>query len=253
IMIACGEAQGGSASSASAFSRLVQNLLPAPLAYGAADVDLVTGTETSPHITQSETFTTANPDNPTQIVAAYNDSRGAGGNPFNAAGGWGCTDGGTTFTRLTKANGQGPFVNVCCDPVSLYNKASATWLSIWIADTTCGGGGTGGVKSTTPWDPNSWTHFCVHRGLSDDPESASAENNPSSPFFGRVYASWNDYNVLNCGDIGCLFATFSTDNGATWSTPHQVSPNGSEARNVQITADKVTGDVYIAGMDEMGG
>src|SRR5438132_8050214 len=39
IMIACGEAQGGSASSAGAFSQFVQKLLPAPLAYGAADVD----------------------------------------------------------------------------------------------------------------------------------------------------------------------------------------------------------------------
>src|SRR5438034_6300476 len=68
IMIACGEAEGGgSGSPSSAFSRLIQRL-EAPLAYGAADVDLITGTETPPHIIQSETFTTANPDNPDQIV-----------------------------------------------------------------------------------------------------------------------------------------------------------------------------------------
>ena len=75
-MIACGEAKGGSASASagSFFAKLVQKLLPVPLAFGAADVDLVTGTETSPHITQSETYTTANPDNPDQIVVAYNDS-----------------------------------------------------------------------------------------------------------------------------------------------------------------------------------
>src|SRR2546422_670139 len=54
IMIACGEAQGGSASPAGAFSQFVQKLLPAPLAYGAGDVDLVTGTETPPHVIQSE-------------------------------------------------------------------------------------------------------------------------------------------------------------------------------------------------------
>src|SRR5436189_428525 len=54
IMIACGEAQGGgSGSSGSAFSRLIQKL-EAPLAYGAADVDLITGTETPPHIIPSE-------------------------------------------------------------------------------------------------------------------------------------------------------------------------------------------------------
>src|SRR5262252_1997557 len=45
IMIACGEARGGVASPYPAFSRLV-NSLTAPLAYGGADVDLVTGTQT---------------------------------------------------------------------------------------------------------------------------------------------------------------------------------------------------------------
>ena len=81
IMIACGEAKGGdvedSASLGNPLAKLVQKLLPIPLAYGAADVDLVTGTETPPHIIQSETYTAANPDNPNQIVVAYNDSRGA--------------------------------------------------------------------------------------------------------------------------------------------------------------------------------
>jgi hypothetical protein len=80
IMIACGQAPGGSTSATTAAStlgpigRFFQKIL-VPLAYGAGDVDLVTGSETSPNITQSETFTMANPDNPNQIVVAYNDSR----------------------------------------------------------------------------------------------------------------------------------------------------------------------------------
>src|SRR5207247_1958805 len=54
IMIACGEAQGGSASSSlSAFSQLIQNLL-APLVYVTADVDIIIGTGTYSYITQSE-------------------------------------------------------------------------------------------------------------------------------------------------------------------------------------------------------
>src|SRR6516165_2662818 len=70
IMIACGEAQGGTPSVSSALFEAIKNAL-APLAYGATDVDLVTGTETSPNVTQSETFTASNPDNPNQIVVAY--------------------------------------------------------------------------------------------------------------------------------------------------------------------------------------
>src|SRR5436190_2895187 len=89
LMINCGVGQGGSPSATNAFSRLVQKLLPlplAPLAYGAADVNLVTTTpDTFPNTTQSETFTTANPDNPDQVVVAFNDSRGANFNNFSGA------------------------------------------------------------------------------------------------------------------------------------------------------------------------
>ena len=45
----------------------------------------------------------------------------------------------------------------------------------------------------------------------------------------------------------------STDGGATWSSPATVINSASFVRDVQITGDSVTGDVYIAGMDEGGG
>src|SRR5437868_7335594 len=130
IMIACGESPGGSAAHGTALIKLAQKLLPAPLAYGAADVDLVTGTETPPHIIQSETYTTANPDNPDQIVVCYNDSRGAAVN--NLSGCSASTDGGTTFTRLTNGSGQSPFANTFGDPVILYNKPTGTWFTVWL-------------------------------------------------------------------------------------------------------------------------
>jgi len=253
IMIFCGEAKGGEpeASGASnAFSRLVQKLT-APLSFGGTDVDLITGNENSPNITQSETFTTANPDNPNQIVVAFNDSRGVNANPVSISGASASTDGGFTFTRLTRANGQSPFDNTLGDPVVLYNKASGEWFTVWIFDVQCAGG-LGGYKSSTPWDPNSWTHYpCVHNGASgDDRESGWADNNPSSPFFGRMYVSWNDFNVGN----GALTMTYSSDNGATWHSPITVINNGILIRDVQITGDMAGGGaVYIAGMDEGGG
>ena len=98
IMIFCGEARGGEpeGSDGSALSKLVHKLT-APVSFGATDVDLITGTETSPNITQSETYTTANPDDPSQIVVAYNDSRSVNANPFNISGASVSTDGGTHF------------------------------------------------------------------------------------------------------------------------------------------------------------
>src|SRR5437660_750666 len=132
IMIACGAFPGGKSSPDHAFSKFVKSLLPSPLAYGGADVDLITGTETSPNIVQSETYTTANPDDPDEIVVAYNDSRGINASPQNISGASVSTDGGLTFTRLTKANGQSPFDNTFGDPVILYNKQTSTWVTVWL-------------------------------------------------------------------------------------------------------------------------
>ena len=168
-MIACGMAEGGVATAYpfAPFADQLQKLL-APDSYGTDDVDLITGTETSPNITQSETFAAANPDNPNEIVVAYNDSRGRNNNPINISGASFSTDGGNTFTRLTAANGQSPFHNTVGDPVILFNRPTGTWFTVWL-DVACGGQGLGGYKSTTPADPNSWTHFCVHNGSSRRP------------------------------------------------------------------------------------
>ncbi len=247
IMIACGQAQGGSATPI--FAALKQGIEKAlaPLAFGAADVDLITGADISPHVTQSETYSLANPDNPNQIVVTYNDSRDVFLNPINISGASVSTDGGTTFTRLTTAQGHSPFSNTLGDPVALYNSPTQTWFAIFL-DIGCGGQGIGAYKSTTPWDPNSWTtHSCIHNGFSDDRESGYSDNNSASPFFGNMYVSWNDFS-----DGGSLNVRFSTDNGVTW-TQRQLAPASPFIRDVQITGDLVTGDVYVAGMDEGGG
>ena len=64
-----------------------------------------------------------------------------------------------------------------------------------------------------------------------------------------MYISWNDFSQPNAN----IFVTFSSDNGATWRSPIMASTVPNFIRNVQITGDFATGDVYIAGMDEGGG
>src|ERR1700757_3341207 len=167
IMMACGEVPGVAPSKTSTLGpigRFFQRLLT-PL-YGATDVNLINHPETSPNITQSETYTTVNPDNPQQIVVAYNDSRGRNASPINISGASVSTDGGTTFTRLTTASGQGPFSNTVGDPVILYNRPTGTWFTVWL-DGGCGAQGLGGYKSTTPSSANSWTHYCIHSSNND--------------------------------------------------------------------------------------
>src|SRR5262249_52064858 len=86
---------------------------------------------------------------------------------------------------------------------------------------------------------------------SADRESGVVDQNPSSPFANRMYVSWNDFN--NAGPP--ISVVRSTDNGVTWSAPVSLPiPAGAVfVRDVQITGDKVTGDVYVAGMDENSG
>ena len=101
IMIACAaDSTPGYSSVGAFFQRVGQGVkrLLIPL-YGAGDVDLITGTETSPNITQSETFSTINPDNPQQVCVAYNDSRGRNASPINISGISCSTDGGATWIK----------------------------------------------------------------------------------------------------------------------------------------------------------
>ncbi|MGI8821096.1 MAG: hypothetical protein ACR2ID_09555 [Chthoniobacterales bacterium] len=253
-MIACGREAGGSTTATSTLGPVAQfiqkvltPLAPTPQAFGGTDRDVITGTETSPNITQSETFTTANPDNPNQVIVAYNDSRGRNATPINISGASVSTDGGTTFTRLTAANGQSPFPGTSGDPVVLYNRATSTWYTVWL-DTACGTQGLGGFKSTTPSDPSpaSWTHFCVHTNSNDDRNSGWVDNNSASPFFGRMYISYNDFNIGS----GALRVAYSDNGGTTWTN---VAVTTTFSRDVQITGDPVTNAVFIASMDEMGG
>ena len=157
-------------------------------------------------------------------------------------------NGGNTFTRLTTGSGQSPFSNTVGDPVILYNRPTGTWFTVWL-DGGCGAQGLGGYKSTTPSNANSWTHYCIHNSNNDDRESGWADNNTSSPFYGRMYVSWNDFNVGG----GALFVRYSTDNGLTWTNARQITSGTPFIRDVQITGDLATGDVYIAGMNEGGG
>jgi hypothetical protein len=251
IMIACAKAAGGGAHATSpdsplgALTQFVKKLL-SPLAYGGTDVDLINGTDS----VQSTTFSWGNPDNPNQIVVAYNDSRGRNVTPINISGASVSTDGGNTFVRLTAANGQSPFTGTEGDPVALYNKPTGTWFTVWL-DTGCGSQGLGGYKSTTPSDPSpaSWTHFCIHTGSADDRESGWTDMNPSSPYYGRMYVSWNDF----ARGGGNIFVRYSTDNGNTWTDERQINSGGPFIRNAQITGDLATGNVYIAGINEGGG
>lgn len=230
IMVGCGLSAAGDPDSAPTAGDF------APEAF--LNTNLITGDELYPKVTQSESMVWSTPDGLT-IVVNFNDSSAS---PSSYAGMSVSTDGGATFTRLTPspvATGHGTNYG---DPVVVYNVA----LETWFAGDLAGGCGRQGIGLWSSPDAINWTPgVCVHVGSNDDRESMWVDNSAESPFFGRMYISWNDFNIGG----GALFVTYS-DDGTTW-TPMQVT--GTFVRNIQLTGSPQDGTVFVAAMNEGGG
>lgn len=202
--------------------------------------NLITGAEIFPKVTQSESMVWSTPD-ATTIVVNYNDSSTS---PGNYSGVSVSTDGGATFNRLTPspfATGHGRNFG---DPIVVYNVVLGKWFAGDLA-TGCGGFGIGLWSSTDAlnWDVGA----CAHSGGNDDRQSMWVDNNAASPFYGRMYISWNDFNAGF--PRGALFVTYS-DDGNTW-TPKQLT--SGFLRNIQLTGSPQDGTVFVAAMNEGGG
>ena len=72
------------------------------------------------------------------------------------------------------------------------------------------------------------------------------DNNPASPFANRHVCFLERLRSERADSLHLLHRR-----RRTWSAP--VNVTATFIRNVQITGDQANGDVYIAGMDEMGG
>jgi hypothetical protein len=231
IRIACGAEAPGKAGPAASGNEMASRLGP------YTNVDVISDPETFPHVTQSESMVWSS--DGITIVVNYNDSDTASANYSGVSV---STDRGATFTRLLAAPfaiGHGTNFG---DPILVYNQNLATWFAGDLV-TGCGGRGIGLWTSSdgTAWTPGA----CAHVGGNDDRDSMWVDNNPGSAFFGRMYVTWNDFNVGG----GALTGTYS-DDGMTWSTPVRLTTGF--LRNVQLTGAP-DGTVYVAAMDEGGG
>src|SRR6266576_2689343 len=242
IMIECGymqpasPSQGGRVFGTGGLSQWMQKLLPEPLFIGGADVDVILPDAAFPKVTQSESMEWCGPNN--TCVVNYNDSRTSGGCYSGLSY---STDSGVTWhPSQPLCSGHGTNFG---DPIVVYNARLGMWFAGDLA-TGCGGQGIG--LWTSP-DGITWTTgACAHNGGSDDRESMWVDNNLSSPFYGRMYISYNDFAIGG----GALRVVYS-DNGTAW-TP--VTLNGSFIRDVQITGDlQGSGRVYVQAMNEEGG
>ncbi len=234
IRIGCGVEKAVSPADVSAGPSEVDALQLLANSYGGMNVNTITGTETYPKVTQSESMVWANG---MIVVVNYNDSKDS---PSNYSGISYSINGGESFSRLAPnplATGHGTNFG---DPILVFNQRLGKWFAGDIV-TGCGGQGIGVWTSV---DGIAWTAgACAHSAFNDDRESMWVDNNPDSPFYGRMYIAWNDFS-----SSARIFTTHS-DDGTTWTTPVPVSTGF--VRDVQLTGSPGSdGTVFIAGMDE---
>ncbi|MBW8060449.1 MAG: hypothetical protein FVQ78_09035 [Solirubrobacterales bacterium] len=237
ILVNCGVMPAGSATGRSTSSPSAPGA-----SFAGSDINVITGTETYPHVTQAESFVWSRG---STIVVTYNDSRGSSESPRNYSGVSVSHDDGATFTRLGSSSPFTGHASNYGDPVVVYNEKLGKWFAGFLAaGGDCGGQGIGLWTSTTG---DTWTvGACAHVGSGDDRESMWVDNNPASPFYGRMYISFNDFSAS-----GALKVTHS-DNGTTWSAP--VTLFSSFRRNVQLTGSPGSdGAVFSVGQHENGG
>ena len=180
------------------------------------------------------------------VVVNYNDH-----NANQYSGTSYSTDDGATFTQILPPPFGTSHSTNYGDPIVIYNQK----LSKWVAGDLVAGCGGQGIGLWTSNDGITWTSgACAHTNSADDRESMWVDNNPSSAHYGRMYISWNDFNVNG----GALFVIHS-DDGNNWT---KVQLSSGFFRDVQLTGTppgvpSTTGGgtpaVFVASMDEGGG
>ncbi|MGC9395186.1 MAG: carboxypeptidase regulatory-like domain-containing protein [Anaerolineae bacterium] len=178
--------------------------------------------------TQSGAVVAYNEDNGV-LCTAYNDSyhgvvQGTGYTGFSSS-----TDGGVTWSdhgSLNDANSNGypALVWRRADGHFYLSTLHTSGLGLWDLGTGC--------------EAATWVEM-IHTSGSDDKEMLAVDNNPTSPYYGRLYAAWT-----NLAD-GHIYAARSSDGGQIWSAP--VDMSGHDLVNGAWPAvDPVSGDVYAA-------
>lgn len=239
ILVRCGKVPGGGVTASGGQGTTHAN----PFDLGAGDLNLITGTETSPRVTQSEDMVWAQGNT---VVVNYNDSRASASSQFSGLSV--STDGGATFNRLGPpspfATGHGLNFG---DPIVVFNQKLGLWFAGDLATGDCGL--SGGIGMWSSPDGLTWTPAtCAHvnpSGGGDDREALAVDNNPASPFYGRMYVVWNNFSVANAPFVG----TFS-DTGTSWSAPITIDPNSASFTRVSGATVAASGTVLPYGLNE---
>lgn len=184
--------------------------------------------------TQSETSVEVNPITGT-LCGAYNDSFHGVTQNLGFSGFSRSTDQGATWTDrgAVSADDSG-------DPSLVWRRVDGKFYYAALRN-----GGLALYRSDD--DCLNFTFVSQIANGSDDKELMAIDNNPASPFYGRIYIVWTDF-----GQGGRIFSTYSTDAGATWSAQLAVSAAGLDVQGAW-PAVAPNGDLFAGWIAWLGG
>jgi hypothetical protein len=177
--------------------------------------------------TQSETSMARNEVTGT-ICSGYNDSwhyfsTGNGFTGFSRS-----TDGGATFTDR---GGLG--VSSWGDPAVVWRRSDGHFYFAALHDS-----GLGMWRSTDDCTTFSFLGVIHAGGSGDDKELLAVDNNPASPFYGRLYCVWTNFGA------GQVIQSTYSDNGTNWSSPVTLNSGSNPQGAWPVVAPN--GDVYVS-------
>jgi len=185
--------------------------------------------------TESETSIAYNPVTGT-LCAAWNDSfhgitQNVGFSGFGRS-----TDNGATWVDKGAVNPTADFDDG--DPSLVWRKLDGKFYYAALK-----GGGLGVYRSDD--DCNTFTFVSQISTGGDDKEIMAVDNNPASPFYGRLYVTWTDFGIDDR-----IYATTSSNAGATWAPQLALSTSTIVQGSWPVVAPN--GDVFAAWVSWIG-
>ena len=176
--------------------------------------------------TQSETSIERNPITGT-LCSAYNDSyhgvtQNVGFSGFSRS-----TDGGVSWVDKGAVSnddsGDPSLVWRRLDGKFYYAALRNGGLALYRSDDDC----------------ETFTFVSQIASGNDDKELMAIDNEPTSPFYGRIYIVWIDFDAS-----ARIYSTYSTNAGTSWSAQLAISPNGVSVQGAWPTIAP-NGDIYV--------
>jgi len=186
---------------------------------------------------QSEVIITRHPTNPLIMYGSSNAFNNSG-SLFISEGVYVTTNGGSSWfgSDTMKLSGGSPVPNQGGDPGIAIDK-NGNLIQTHLGFSTSGMFGNYSTDNGISWS----TNYTIASG-SQDKNLAATDDAPASPFYGRTYVVWSEFNASNPP----IAVSYTTNGGVSWSAPAiiNVPPAGHYSQGCDVRVGP-NGDVYV--------